>query len=35
VSQPARDHLFISYAWENGAFAEWLALKLTAEGYRV
>jgi hypothetical protein len=35
VSDPARDHLFISYAWEDGAFAEWLALKLTAEGYRV
>jgi hypothetical protein len=35
VIQPARDHLFISYAWENGQFAEWLALKLTAEGYRV
>lgn len=30
-----RDHLFISYAWEDGALAEWLALKLTAEGYRV
>lgn len=30
-----RDHLFISYAWEDAAFAEWLALKLTAEGYRV
>lgn len=30
-----RDHLFISYAWEDGTFAEWLALRLTAEGYRV
>lgn len=30
-----RDHLFISYAWEDGALAEWLTLKLTAEGYRV
>jgi hypothetical protein len=30
-----RDHLFISYAWEDGALAEWLALKLTALGYRV
>jgi hypothetical protein len=30
-----RDHLFISYATEDHAFAEWLALKLTAEGYRV
>jgi len=29
------DHLFISYAWEDGALAEWLALKLTAAGYRV
>ena len=30
-----REHLFISYAWEDGALAEWLTLKLTAEGYRV
>jgi hypothetical protein len=30
-----RDHLFVSYAWEDGALAEWLTLKLTAEGYRV
>jgi hypothetical protein len=30
-----RDHLFISYAWEDGALAEWLARKLTAHGYRV
>lgn len=30
-----RDHLFISYAWEDGALAEWLARKLTAAGYRV
>jgi hypothetical protein len=29
------EHLFISYAWEDGALAEWLTLKLTAEGYRV
>jgi hypothetical protein len=35
VNDPRRDHLFISYAWEDGAFAEWLALRLTAEGYRV
>ena len=34
-SRPSRDHLFISYAWEDGALAEWLTLKLTAEGYRV
>lgn len=32
---PERDHLFISYAWEDGALAEWLARKLTAAGYRV
>ena len=32
---PVRDHLFISYAWEDGALAEWLALRLTAEGYYV
>lgn len=31
----SRDHLFISYASEDGAFAEWLALRLTAEGYKV
>jgi len=30
-----RDHLFISYAWEDGALAEWLVRKLTAAGYRV
>lgn len=30
-----RDHLFISYAGEDGAFAEWLTLRLTAEGYKV
>ena len=35
MSDAQRDHLFISYAWEDGAFAEWLALKLTAEGYGV
>jgi TIR domain len=30
-----RDHLFISYAWEDRAFARWLALRLTAEGYKI
>jgi len=30
-----RDHLFISYAGEDWAFAEWLALRLAAEGYKV
>ncbi|WP_419949980.1 toll/interleukin-1 receptor domain-containing protein [Candidatus Palauibacter sp.] len=30
-----RDHLFISYAYEDGALAEWLALRLTSEGYKV
>lgn len=30
-----REHLFINYATENGALAEWLTLKLTALGYRV
>lgn len=30
-----RDHLFINYATEDGVFAEWLTLKLIAEGYRV
>jgi hypothetical protein len=32
---PKGEHLFISYAWEDGALAEWLSLKLTALGYRV
>lgn len=31
----ARNHIFISYAWEDGAFAEWLAKILTREGYYV
>lgn len=37
LSKPCvmRDHLFISYAWEDGALAEWLVRKLTAEGFRV
>lgn len=35
ASGTPRDHLFISYASEDGAFAEWLALRLTAEGYKV
>jgi hypothetical protein len=30
-----RDHLFISYAAEDRALAEWLTRKLTADGYRV
>jgi len=30
-----RDHLFISYATEDAVFARWLALRLTAAGYRV
>lgn len=30
-----QDHLFISYATEDWHLAEWLALKLTAEGYNV
>lgn len=30
-----REHLFISYATEDSTFAEWLALRLTAEGYKV
>ena len=32
---PPREHLFINYAIENTALAEWLTRKLTAEGYRV
>ena len=31
--QPA-DHLFISYATEDGELAEWLTLRLTTEGYK-
>jgi hypothetical protein len=30
-----RDHLFISYATEDWPFVEWLALRLSAEGYQV
>jgi hypothetical protein len=33
--QPAAEHLFISYATEDGELAEWLTLRLTAEGYMV
>lgn len=35
MQEQNRDHLFISYAWEDEALAEWLCLKLTSEGYRV
>ncbi|OGO08874.1 MAG: hypothetical protein A2Y61_06190 [Chloroflexi bacterium RBG_13_60_13] len=35
MSGGQRDHLFISYASEDYELAEWLTLKLTAEGYRV
>jgi hypothetical protein len=31
----AKDHLFVSYAQEDRALAEWLTRKLTADGYRV
>jgi hypothetical protein len=34
-SAETRDHLFISYAGEDWPFAEWLALRLTAECYKV
>src|SRR3989442_5173281 len=30
-----QDHLFISYASKNGVLAEWLTLRLAAEGYKV
>jgi hypothetical protein len=30
-----REHLFISYATEDWIFADWLALKLASEGYKV
>lgn len=32
---PSRDYLFISYAFEDADFAEWLELKLVAAGFRV
>jgi hypothetical protein len=35
TEDPTRDHLFISYASEDGDLAEWLTLKLTSEGYAV
>jgi hypothetical protein len=34
-SSQQRTHLFISYASEDGLFAEWLTLRLAAEGYKV
>ena len=30
-----RDHIFVSYAWEDVAFVEWLVYKLTSLGYKV
>ncbi|HXE65356.1 MAG TPA: toll/interleukin-1 receptor domain-containing protein [Bryobacteraceae bacterium] len=30
-----RDYLFISYAWEDRALADWLYARLTSEGYKV
>lgn len=35
MSKNQADHLFISYASEDYELAEWLTLKLTAEGYKV
>lgn len=35
VASQAKNHLFINYASEDGQFAEWLTLRLTAEGYKV
>jgi TIR domain len=32
---PERDHVFISYAGEDGLFVDWLCHKLVSEGYRV
>ena len=34
-SSGVADHLFISYAWEDAALAEWLTLQLTNLGYAV
>lgn len=35
ASETRPDHLFISYAVEDGVFARWLTLRLASEGYRV
>lgn len=35
VNDSRPDHLFVSYAVEDGVFTRWLTLRLTAEGYRV
>lgn len=35
LEAPVRDHLFVSHAPPDWALAEWLTLRLTAEGYRV
>jgi hypothetical protein len=32
---PERSHLFVNYATEDSVFADWLALKLATEGFRV
>jgi len=33
--QQPGEHLFVSYATEDGELAEWLSLRLTTEGYKV
>lgn len=35
MQSPKRDHLFISYAYEDAPLADWLVRRLTAAGYRV
>ncbi len=35
MTDEAREHLFISYATEDAALADWLTLKLTSLGYKV
>ena len=35
AGDPVPEHLFVSYATEDRALAEWLTRKLTAQGYRV
>ena len=35
VNEQLVNHLFISYATEDGDLAEWLTLRLTTEGYKV
>ena len=35
MEQPKREHLFISYAWEDAPIAQWVSRKLISCGYKV